>query len=383
MLRMCFLMNKKKIKVLLCSLYGRSGMLQYSSQLANSLSKYFEVYVLLPDYSDTFLFDKNVKLIRIKAPPSVIKTAFYTNPLHFKSIISKIKKIDPEIIHFVDNHPWYLFLLKPFKDKKFFMTQHDITPHLGEPIKGKITSHVNRVLHKKVEKVCVLGYMLREDLIRLYHVPREKISVYLMGDFSFYLKWKKKNITEDSNTILFFGRILDYKGLDVLLKAMPLLVKKNPQIKLIVAGEGDIAPYSKLINNIDKRNIEVVHRYIPEQEVPQFFQRSSIIVMPYRDASSSGIVPIAYVFKKALICSDVGALHEFVDHNKTGVLIKPEDSKILANEIFSLLNNPKKRAYIGKNGYNKAMTELSWGSIAKRLSQEYVDSLKKSLKKKN
>lgn len=369
-------MNGKRVKVLLCSLYGRSGMLQYSSQLANSLSKYFDVYVLLPDYSDMFLFDKRVKLIRIKAPPSVLKTVFYTNPLHFRNIVSRIKKINPEIIHFVDNHPWYLFLLKPFKDKKFFMTQHDITPHLGEPIKGKITSHVNRVLHKKVSKVCVLGYKLKEDLIKLYKVPREKISVYLMGDFSFYLKWKKKNVKEEPYTILFFGRILDYKGLDVLLKAIPLIEKRIPQIKLIVAGEGDINPYVKLINNIDKKNIELVHRYVPEQEVAGFFQRSSIIIMPYRDASSSGIVPIAYVFKKALICSDVGALREFIDDNKTGVLIKPEDPKILANEIVSLLHNPKKRAYLGKNGYHKAMTELSWKSIAKRLSKEYLDSLK-------
>lgn len=369
--------SEKRKKVLLCALYGRSGMLQYSSQLANSLSKYFDVYVLLPDYSDTFLFNNKIKLIRIKAPPNVIKTALYTNPFHFQGIIKKIKKVDPEIIHFVDNHPWYLFLIKPFKDKKIFVTMHDITPHLGETIKGKIAIHVNRVLNRVATRVCVLGYKLKEDLIKLYKVPREKISVYLMGDFSFYLKWKKKNVKEEPHTILFFGRILDYKGLDVLLKAMPFIMQKIPDIKLIVAGEGDIKPYEKLISSIPSRNLEVINRYIPEQEVPKYFQRSSIIVMSYRDASSSGIVPIAYVFKKALICSDVGALREFIDDDNTGVLVKPEDPKVLANEIVKLVNDKKKRDFLGKNGYHKAMTELSWSSIAKRLSKEYFEALKK------
>jgi alpha-maltose-1-phosphate synthase len=365
-----------KKKILLCSLYGRSGMLQYSSQLANSLSKYFDVYVLLPDYSDTFLFNKNIHLVRIKAPPNILKTALYSNPFHFSSVIKKIRKIDPEIIHFVDNHPWYLVLLKFFGKKKIFVTQHDITPHLGELITGKITAHVNKVLNKKATKVIVLGHKLKQDLIKLYHVDKDKIIVYLMGDFSFYLKWKKKGIKEEPHTILFFGRILEYKGLDVLLKAMPILVKKIPDIKLIVAGEGDLTPYNKLINDIDKKNLEVIQKYIPEQQVPQYFQKSSIIIMPYRDASSSGIVPIAYVFKKALICSDVGALREFIDDNKTGVLIKPEDPKILANAIEKLLADKKKQKYLGEQGYKKATSELSWASIAHRLSKEYNDALK-------
>ena len=297
-------------------------------------------------------------------------------------IIKKIRKIDPDIIHFVDNHPWYLILLKAFKDKKFFVTQHEITPHLGELIRGKITIYVNRALNKKAHKVIVLGHKLKQDLIKLYHVPKEKILVYLMGDFSFYLKWKKDNVKEESHTILFFGRILEYKGLDVLLKSVPLITKQIPDLKVIIAGEGDITPYKKLIESIkDDRStdntLEIINKYIPEQDVPPYFQKSSIIIMPYRDASSSGIVPIAYVFKKALICSDVGALREFIDDNKTGVLVKPEDPKALASAIVSLLGNKSKRTYLGEQGYHKAMTELSWASIAERLSKEYFDALKK------
>lgn len=365
-------MGSKKIKVLLCSLYGRSGMLQYSSQMANSLSKFLDVYVLLPDYSETFLFSKKVKLIRIKAPPDIVKTASLSiNPFHFKAIIRRIKEVDPDIIHFVDNHPWYLALLKPFEGKKFFVTQHEITPHLGELIRGKITIYVNKVLNKKAAKIIVLGEKLKQELISKYNIPTDKILVFLMGDFTFYLQWKKKGIKEEPHTILFFGRILKYKGLDILLKAIPMIKRQIPDIKVIVAGEGELSPYHELITKDLKNNMEIVNKYIHEKEVPQFFQRASIIVMPYRDASSSGIVPIAYAFKKALICSDVGALHEFIDHDKTGLLVRPEDPKALANAIALLLKDKKKRDSLGKQGYEKMMAELSWKYIAKRLFAQY------------
>ncbi|MFH0869447.1 MAG: glycosyltransferase family 4 protein [archaeon] len=368
---------KKKLKtVLLCSLYGRSGMLHYSSQLANSLMKELgskvKVNVLLPDYSDSSLFDKKVNIIRVKAPPHVVKTALLTiNPLHFRGLIKKIKDVNPDIIHFVDNHPWYLVLLKAFNDKRFFVTQHEITPHLGELIRGKMTIFVNRVLNRRADRVIVLGEKLKKDLLAQQKLDPDKILVFLMGDFTFYLKWKKKGIIEEPHTILFFGRILHYKGLDTMLKAMPLIKKDVPDIKLVIAGEGDMEPYRKLITPGISENIEIKNIYIPEPDVPAYFQRSSIIVMPYRDASSSGIVPIAYAFRKALICTDVGCLDEFIDDKKTGLLIEPENEKTLAKAVVSLLKDKAKRDTLGESGYRKMMSELSWGSIAKRLSAEY------------
>ncbi|MBN2459188.1 glycosyltransferase family 4 protein [Candidatus Woesearchaeota archaeon] len=370
-------MASKRIKVLLCSLYGRSGMLQYSSQLANSLSSFMDVHVLLPDYSETFLFSNKVRLIKVKAPPDIIKTAALSiNLFHFKGIIRKIRQVDPDIIHFVDNHPWYLALLKPFESKKLFVTRHEVTPHLGELIRGKMTIYVNKVLDKKATKVIVLGEKLKQELVDRYRVPADKILVFLMGDFTFYLQWKKKGVREEPHTILFFGRILKYKGLDVLLKAVPLAKKHIPDLKVIVAGEGDLTPYKELITRDIEKNLEITNKYIHEKEVPEYFQRSAIIVMPYRDASSSGIVPIAYAFKKALICSDVGALHEFIDDGKTGLLVKPEDPKALAKAIVALLKDKRKRQALGQNGYRKMMAELSWRSIASKLTKEYAQALK-------
>jgi starch synthase len=358
-----------KLKVLLCSLYGRSGMLQYASQLANALSKKVKVFVLLPDYSDTTLFDKKVNLLRIKAPPNIIKTVMLTaNPAHFSKIIKRMREIDPDIIHFLDNHPWYLFLLPSFKKKKFFVTQHDVMAHSGERLRGKITLLTNKALNKKAEKIIVHGEKLKKELIA--SVPGKRILVFPMGSFEFYLKWKKKEIKEESNTILFFGRILHYKGLDILLKALKL-VRKKTEFRLIIAGEGDLSPYQELMTGELSQNIEIINKYIPEAEVPEYFQKASIVVMPYREASQSGIVPVAYAFKKALICTNVGALSEAVENNKTGMLIEPENPRVLAEKIVYLLKNKEKRKRLGQAGYLKMKKELDWDSIANRLLQEY------------
>lgn len=359
----------KKLKVLLCSLYGRGAMIQYASQLANALSKKVEVFLLLPDYSDTSLFDKKVTLIRVKAPPSIIKTTVISaNPAHFTRLIEIVHEINPDIVHFLDNHPWYLPLLPSLKKKKVFVTQHDVTAHPGERIRGKISIFMNKLLNKKADRVIVHGEKLKKKLS--HGVDKEKILVFPYGSMELFLKWKDNRIKEEPCTILFFGRILHYKGLDILLKALKI-IKEKTGFKLIIAGEGNLSPYKRLMTGAITQNIEIINRFIPDAEVPQYFQRASIVILPCREASQSGIVPVAYAFKKALICSDVGALSEAVENNKTGILIEPENPAVLAEKILYLLKNNDKRKKLGQAGYIKMKKELSWDSIASRLLNEY------------
>jgi glycosyltransferase involved in cell wall biosynthesis len=368
------LLSKTPI-ILLCSLYGRSAMIQYASQLANALAKKAKVYMLIPDYTDKFFFDSKVNLIRIKAPPSVIKTAFLsTNPGHFSGIIKRIKHINPDVVHFLDNHPWYLFLLPHISNKTIFVTQHDIAAHPGEKIRGKIAIFVNRALNKKAGRVIVHGEKLKKELGLI--IPENKILVFPYGSMEFFLRWKDERIKEEPNTILFFGRILHYKGLDILLKALKIVSKKM-DYKLIIAGEGDLNPYRELLTKEIASNSEIINKYLPENEIPQYFQRASIVVMPYREASQSGIVPIIYAFKKALISSDVGALSEAIDNNKTGILIEPENPELLAEKIIYLLRNKEERKKLGRAGYIKMKKELGWDSIAARLLKEYQKALNK------
>ncbi len=362
--------KKFEKKILLCSLYGRSAMLQYASQLANALCKYQKVYVLIPDYSETMLFDKRVKLLKVKAPPNIIKTTLLSaNLFTFYNLINKIRHINPDVIHFLDNHPWYVSLILSFKNKKFFVTQHDISSHPGEFFRGKITIWMNKILDRYATRIIVHGQVLKNELAK--KVDKNKIAVYPHGDYSFFLKWKKKNVIEEAHTVLFFGRILKYKGLDILLKSAPLVIKKVPDLKIIIAGEGDMTPYKKFISPDLEKHLEIINKYLPERDIPILFQRSSIVVMPYREASQSGVIPIAYAFKKAIVCTDVGSISEVIENEKTGILIRPDDEKLLAETLSKLLLDARYRKFLGVNGYHKMLSELSWDAISKKLIKEY------------
>jgi hypothetical protein len=89
------------------------GMLHYSAQFANELAKKYEVYVAIADYYDGFLYDKNIKLLKIRTNPTTISFAFDSLAIRnqFK-LWKQIKEIKPDIVHFMDNHPWYPFYIK-------------------------------------------------------------------------------------------------------------------------------------------------------------------------------------------------------------------------------------------------------------------------------
>lgn len=91
---------------------------------------------------------------------------------------------------------------------------------------------------------------------------------------------------------------------------------QDRSFKLIVAGGGDIAQYDSLIEkNIDV--LEIHNEDIPDEEVAQYFERSEFVVLPYKDATASGIIPVAYAFGKPVIATRVGTIPDYVDDQRT------------------------------------------------------------------
>lgn len=138
---------------------------------------------------------------------------------------------------------------------------------------------------------------------------------------------KKLGIDDDAQVLLFFGFIRKYKGLDIILHAMPELIKKYPKLVLVVAGESYNGEddFRALIQElaIPAANIKLCTDYIPNTDVPLYFSAANVTVLPYRSATQSGIVQIAYNFDLPVIATDVGGLAEIVIDGKCG-LIAPE-----------------------------------------------------------
>lgn len=350
------------MKILLVSLYGRGGMIHYASQLANALGKSNEITIIIPSYSDLKYFDANINIKLIKAPPSIILSVFnFFNIFTFLQLHNFIKSCDPDVIHFLNEHPFNNIIRCMIKCKAV-LTCHDPVQHTGE--RNRFIMNLFKLNEfyqlKRVDKIIVHGKTLFKDLTEQNIAP-DKIVVIPHGDYSFFEKFAESDIKEN-NTILFFGRIKPYKGIKYLIEAEKILSKSARDYKIIIAGEGDITPYIQDIKNNDK--LIIINRYINDTEVALLFKKSMMVVLPYLEASQSGIIPIAYAFKKPVVATDVGSISEVVEDNKTGLIVPPKDSPALAAAILKLLDNDELRINMGENAYKKMKEEMSWDKIA-------------------
>ncbi|MEM3374580.1 MAG: glycosyltransferase family 4 protein [Candidatus Woesearchaeota archaeon] len=348
------------MKILLLS----STVPEYTKSLFLALKKINkDTYLIYLNQGERGIFEDIENLIKINRPKiRSIKNIFLL--LNLKKIINNIK---PDIIHIQISYPWFLLLLPFIKCKKIF-TKHDVYKHPGDVDKSFYFNEFS-IMHQS-NGIIVHSSKLKEEL-RKKNI-KQPIYVIPHGNFSIYKP--KKIYKEKKNHILFFGRIYEYKGLKYLIEAEPLIKDKIKDFKIVIAGKGeDFSKYEKMIKNKDSFIIH--NRYIPDEEMMKLFQESSVVVLPYIEASQSGVIPLAYQFKKPVIATDVGALSDVVINKKTGLLIEPKNVKLLADSIIYILTHPKERKKMGKEGYKFAQKELSWDKIAKKTIEAYKDVL--------
>jgi len=344
-----------------------SAFIDYSIQLANGLSKNADVLLILPKKK---VSKENLKKINKKVKSVIInkpRSRYLTSVVWSIKILKLIRDFNPNIIHLQHGTLWFLPILPFMKKYQIVATLHDIKPHPGE--ETLLTRFNMWMIRKFSDKAIVHSNTLKQLLRKTYNYYRP-IYVIKHGNFNILRGYTK--IKEEKNWILFFGRIWEYKGLRYLIKAEPLIRKKIRDFKIVIAGRGEnFDKYLRLIKNRD--NFLIFNEFITEKRLTELFQKSSIVVLPYIEASQSGIIPVAYQFKKPVISTDVGALSDVIAHNKTGLLIKPKNVKQLADAIIYLLQRPMLRKKMGLEGYRFAQKELSWEKIAKKTIEAYLE----------
>jgi glycosyltransferase involved in cell wall biosynthesis len=147
---------------------------------------------------------------------------------------------------------------------------------------------------------------------------------------------KHLGLSENEKIILFFGFIRKYKGLDILLEAMQILQLPNfkPQtsnLKLLIAGEfyEDEKPYKEQIRRLGIIDQLILRTdFIPDSEVRYYLCAADAVIQPYRNATQSGVTPLAYHFEKPMIVTNVGGLPALVPHEKAGLVVAPEPKAI-------------------------------------------------------
>ncbi len=166
---------------------------------------------------------------------------------------------------------------------------------------------------------------------------------------------------------LFFGFIRGYKGLMNLLRAAAR-VPADRDFQLLVGGEfyEDDAPYRRLIDELGLGRRLVLHdRYIPNEEVADFFAAANVVVLPYQSATQSGIIQIAFNFNRPVITTDVGGLPEVVRAGELGDVVPPEDPAALAGAMVEYFDGGKEALYTPHVAEEKK--RYSWARLVEAL----------------
>lgn len=150
----------------------------------------------------------------------------------------------------------------------------------------------------------------------------------------------RKNIGIDVSTklILFFGFIRKYKGLDLLLRAMSNSAVKANNIELLIVGEfyEDASPYFDLIKELNLEDrVHIKEGFVADDQVKDYFCSADFIIQPYRNATQSGVTPLAYHFEKPMLVTNVGGLADTVPNNQVGIVVSPNPEAI-ADGIIAL-----------------------------------------------
>lgn len=249
---------------------------------------------------------------------------------------------------------------------RYLLTLHDALLHPGE--ESAVRSWLLRRDIARADGVVTLTRHVQEQLCSVYGFPRERSWIVPHGAFRYAASARPRQLPRDRKVrLLFFGRILPYKGLAVLLDAMKLLNAAGDPVELAIVGPGDIAPYRAAAAALGNASID--NRWIPEEEIADIFARCDIVVTPYVEASQSGVIPVAFDAGAPVVATPVGGLVEQVRHGRTGLIAPSAEAHAIAAAIRTLARDPEMYRRMSENALAEAAGSLSWTAIAARIAE--------------
>ncbi|MBP7829939.1 MAG: glycosyltransferase family 4 protein [Kiritimatiellae bacterium] len=364
----------KSLRLAVLSLH-RGGMAHYAAGIANAVRRArpdAAVASFGPADSDPDLFDPGVVCFRYEAPQELAwraAPALARLPWLARRVRRDILAWGPTVLHVNSGHITYpLFVPGLAARVPVIATLHDVYPHLGErrPVEGFKLS----ALLRHARRFIVNGHALKEQAVRRWGLAPDRVEVLPVIMSSRIGAWAG-DAAEQPFDILLFGRIHEYKGVGVMLAAMPEILRRVPRARLVIAGQGSLDRWAGLLAPVRDR-VELHNRFIPDRELARFFARCAVVVLPYVEASQSGVEPIAACFARPVVAARVGALAEAVEHGKTGLLVESRDPSRLAGALVSLLENPEERRAMGRRAFERRYGAGVERELGERLCRLYA-----------
>lgn len=255
------------------------------------------------------------------------------NPLnrYYQEIADRISERKPELVFVCDsNLVTARIVLSLNRTIPVYMCVHDIKAHPNykatiQYLKDMIKRPYIRAAWRMVKKVVVLSEHSKNELTKYYPAIANKIGIVRLGAHPPRTVEKSpEELKIETDYFLFFGRMDKYKGIENLLRAYTESADNMPY-QLVLAGNGLLTEREEALITAYPKNITLIKRYIQDEEMVWLFQHARCIVLPYIEASQSGVLSMAYHYGKSVVASDLDGLKEFIEIGKTGLVYSDID----------------------------------------------------------
>ena len=253
---------------------------------------------------------------------------------------------------------------------------HNVMPHDGGgALDQRLAMSVLRrgdacIVHSDQDRHRLQALLPNASIVKMHHPTyaeltsqRSPIAVRNMS--------RELGLPPDQPILLFFGFVRPYKGLEYLIQALPLVLKRLG-VHLLVVGEFWSSPeyYQRFAHEYNvEAAITFVNRYVPNEELGPYFDLADVVVLPYVSATQSGVVQLAFGFGKPVITTRVGGLQEVVKDGLNGLIVPPQDEEALAEAIVRYFDQDLAKPMTAQIIAERDAGRFSWRELVHALVQ--------------
>ena len=300
-------------------------------------------------------------------------------------LVMHLRRSQPDIVQFGMIHfPFQVVFLAVLRRSGFALAQicHEFEPREElRPRSRRLHLAASRWLYSQFAVIFFMSEATRRDFDRHFGSSVAMQATIPHGNEDIFKLLRTPEpanryaLRDDAKVILFFGGVRPSKGVPDLIEAFALL-PPDPAVRLLVVGypskQMEVEPLRRRIAALGLEHRVVLDlRYIEAGEVAGLMERATIVVLPYRTATQSGVAQVAYSFGRPVVATEVGGLAEVVEHEGTGLLVPPQDPRAMAAAIGRLIEDPELCGRLGARAAHLSRTRYGWPAAAKTILQNY------------
>jgi alpha-maltose-1-phosphate synthase len=352
------------MKVALCTF----GFPEFTISLARSLERFCEPVVVMPEHTRAAAGDFQ----QVATIPYHLTNASLSKLRACSQMASIVSQFKPDVVHFQGWSPLLTPFLPIFKRFPIVYSWHDPVAHAGD--ESWAMDVTQKILVKAADRIVVLCDAMGTLAQSIHPAISEKLRVVHHGIFNCYVDGPEERpspLDPDDKFILFFGRVAPYKGVEDLCQAFTAM-RDHPEYKLVIAGK-HIYPVSTP-RELGSRLV-VLNERISNNQLRYLFRHCALVVLPYRDATQSGVLMLAYAFGRPVLCTRVGGVTEMVEQGVTGLTVPPANPRSLAEALEQALKKPEHLETIGRQGLEFATQNFNWDKISHDTLSVYREAI--------